>query len=231
MKKNLFPAIFVFLGLSIAMSSIVNSATSVTPIPGVPKGVNKFLDQTDINRFIQKGLKVHTGNIPPKFDGTYFLDKMTVTYDSGNWVGAYPIGHQIEPYTYTFSNQTSAGQIDLSYESPEANDKGIGKGSYISGGDNCFTIYMEKKGEQDGCRYQGAVVFSGCVVPNGLKNVTGSYTMKNKGKNPSCENLMPVSYLRIYKKEGGLARKLKPGENPFGEVEEESEPSEESPQD
>lgn len=228
MKKNLFSAVFVFLGLSITMGSTANSATSATPIPGVPKGVNKFLDQTDINRLVQKGLKVYIGNIPPKFDGTYLLDKMTVTYDSGGYDGAYPVGHQVPPYVYVFSNQTSAGQIDLSYESPEVNDKGIGKGSYLSGGDNCFTIYMEKKGAEGGCRYQGAVVFSGCVVSNGLKNVGGSYTMKNKEKTSACRQMAPVGALRIYKQEGGLARKLKPGENPFEEVEE---AEEESPQD
>ncbi|MBI5298904.1 MAG: hypothetical protein HY877_01200 [Deltaproteobacteria bacterium] len=231
MKKNLFPVTFVFCCLSLAMSFTVNSATSVTPIPGVPKGVNKFLDQTDINRLVHKGFKVYTGNVPPTLNGTYLLDKMTVTYDSGGYDGAYPIGHQIETYTYSFSNQHPAGQIDLSYESPDANDKGVGKGSYLSGADNCFTIYMEKKGEENGCHYQGAVVFSGCVVADGLKNVGGSYTMKNKEKTSACAEMMPVNAFRIYKKDGGLARKLKPGENPFGTVEEASESSEESPQD
>jgi hypothetical protein len=163
------------------------------PIANVPKEVNNFLVEDDLVKLQSKGFKVYKGATPPIVVGNYvFLAKVV---SDGNFPGAYPVGYELSRYIYSFKNQNGS-RIETAYNSYIENDDAKGAGSFISGSGNCFTVFNEKKGTDDGCSYASAELASGCVADGGISNFSLSYIAKSKSGS-NCEDLMPVGNFRV----------------------------------
>jgi hypothetical protein len=179
---------------------------SKPPIVGVPAGVNQFLDESDIAQIRAHGATIYTGTTPPNITGEYLLDSLTVLYDPGTWSGAYPVGHHINSYTYGFSNQKADGSINAHYNSVEIGDTANGLGAFISGENNCFSVFINQTGDSNECHYSSPQIISACMAPDGLKNFTNSYLPKEK-EGTGCDDLAPLGYLRVAEENDGLAEK------------------------
>lgn len=161
-------------------------------ISEVPSGVNNFLSARDINSLKTNKFPVYTGFNPPNLSGTYTFDNWTVKYDKMN---VFPAGKAINTCDYTFSNQTADGKVDVSYTCDS--DSGSGKGSFVSGANNCFSVYVDQTGNYMSCNYYMPAVISGCLDSVGIKDLQYAIVMKSKENTTSCkEQMMPVGNLR-----------------------------------
>lgn len=177
----------------VVVSETVAQKVIKNPIANVPKEVNNFLDEDDLVKLQSKGFKVYKGATPPMIVGNYvYLAKVV---SDGNFPGAYPVGYELSRYIYSFKNQNGS-RIETAYNSYIENDDAKGAGSFISGSGNCFTVFNEKKGVDDGCNYASAEIASGCLAEGGISNLSLSYIAKSKsGRN--CDDLMPVGNYRV----------------------------------
>jgi hypothetical protein len=179
---------------------------SKAEIAGVPHPVNQFLDESDIAKIRSHGVTIYTGTTPPDITGNYLLNSLSVLYDPGTWSGAYPVGYHIPSYVYGFSNQKADGSISAHYYSDEIDDTANGLGAFISGENNCFTVFINQVGDTNDCHYSSPQIISACMAPTGIKNFTNSYLPKEKDGS-GCDELAPIGYLRIAEESDGLAEK------------------------
>ena len=173
-------------------------------IDGIPAGVYEFLNREDIAALEGSDFPVYRGSEAPKLEGKFRLNSLKIKFDKRN---AQPAGRSLDPYVYTFSDQKDDGtiQVDLLSEVPQ-NDTGKAENSYVSGSNNCFTIYMDQKGISKNCSYQMPALLSGCLSDAGIQNPQEIFIMKTK----SCDDtvLMPVGNIRINIEQDGLGESL-----------------------
>jgi hypothetical protein len=163
-------------------------------IENVPTAVNTFLDQSIIDELAANGFITYTGTTPPTIEGKYAVNAAKIIYDKNNeWTG-----RTLDNYFYTFSGQTTKGVITLTSSSQGANDSGSGNGGFISGKNNCFTVYVDLKGKQDTCDYDMPTLVSGCVKGNTIEKWNYALLMKSHTDNTTCNNEMTaVGNVRI----------------------------------
>lgn len=207
-KKTIILTVFALgILLLILGGSIKFNIFSGNKIQGVPKEVNQFLNNQDVQKHIEQDFTIYRGDNPPNIEGSYLLNNLTLVYDPQTWKNTYPIGYVIAPYIYRFSNQTLEGKIDFSYSSNEVDDKAEGLQGFISGENNCFTVFINQQGEYIDCNYNQPKLFSACIVNNKLTQVQDSWFLKYK-KGASCEeHVMPLGYLRIYEEKDGTGER------------------------
>lgn len=168
-------------------------------IADVPDDVNDFLDQADLDALEDAGMTIYKGDNPPNIEGGYLLDSLVITYDE---IGME--GYSIAPYTMTYYDQTTAGDIKNDYESPQVGDYGNGIGGFISGDDGCFTVYLDIEGNANGCDYGLPAIHSGCLNTSGIADFDWGFIMKWK-QGTNCEALMPEEAVRIINESDDLA--------------------------
>ena len=158
----------------------------------VPQQVSSFLAQSDLDELNKSNFSVNPGFNPPNIEGTFRIDKWTVKSDK---MGIYPVGKLIDTCDYTFSNQSSEGDLSVGYEC--TNDIGTGTGGFISGNNSCFTIYINQSGTYLSCNYSMPAIITGCIDDIGLTELQYAVVMKSKDNTQACEdNMMPVGNIR-----------------------------------
>lgn len=184
----------------------IKSLLGFNNIRGVPKEVNQFLQLQDVKKLSEQGFTTYTGNNPPNIEGAYLSNDMTVTYDPGTVEGSYVVGDKMDPYTYTFSNQTANGTLGLHYIS--TNDQSEGTiDAFISGQNDCFTIYSDGQGQLGECKYVIPMLVSACVGKTGLTSFKEAILAKSK-EGPTCESeVMPIGYFRTFEEKDGSVEK------------------------
>lgn len=176
-------------------------------IKDVPDPVNEFLNKFDIEKYEKAGIKVYKGDNPPNIEGSYYFNSLVLFYDEP-WDEQGEIGDGIVNYNYKFYDQKSDGTINSSYTAESAPSEAVGIGAFISGNENCFTIFVDDKGRGFSCNTREARLISACKTDKGLEQVKDSFIMKEK-EGSDCNELMPVGNLRIITEDDGLADLIK----------------------
>lgn len=150
-------------------------------------------------------ITIHEGYNPPNVEGCYFIDPFACVYcaDYGN--GGYAPGDIVSSEYINLSNQNNM-MLTLDFEeiSYSGNSYSIGKGAFISGSGNDFTVYFNTEGESSGISTKIALVISGTKTSTGIKNLEYAFVMVEKGPDPSGI-LMEENVYRVFKDEDGLA--------------------------
>lgn len=175
-------------------------------IKDVPNPVNEFLNKFDIEKYKKAGIKIYTGDNPPNIEGNYYLNSLVLFYEEP-WDKQGDVGDGIVNYNYKFYDQKSDGTINSSYTAESLPSEAVGIGAFISGNDNCFTIFVDDKGKGYSCNTREARLISACKTDKGLEQIKDSFIMKEK-QGSDCEELMPVGNLRIITEDDGLAERI-----------------------
>lgn len=172
----------------------------------LPKEVKNTIPASYLDRMIEEGFMVNDGMTPPDITDRYLADKLRVVYDDG---GEYDL--RITDYVYTF-HSFQGSEIQVDYMS-NLDDSGEGIGSYISGEDDCFTVYSIFDGTIHGdCTYQGVELYSGCLVSEGIDEFQTAFVLTEQAA--ECEGrIMPNGDLRILEQRNGLVKRV-PFANP-----------------
>jgi len=174
--------------------------TCESAIPGVPTGVNQFLDLADFDAILQTGMQIHTGLSPPQIAGTYIISSPQITFDDQ---GA---NLPIIPYEWSFRNQDLDGTLLVDFRSQDGSDRATGVGGFVSGANNCFSVFVAFEGSIRGCDYITPNIVTGCLEANGIREWTLGFLMKSK-VGSTCNQLVPVGHRRVVRERDGFAER------------------------
>lgn len=183
-----------------------NQEQTKEEIENVPNPVNEFLSSNDIEEYEKAGMKVYTGNNPPNIEGLYASDSLVIFYDKP-FKDAAPVGTEVSSYNHQFYDQKSDGTIKLKRISLEGGDEAEGVGGFISGDNDCFSIFVNVKDQSDQCSSDQATIYSACKVEAGLEGLQAGFILK-KQMGSGCGVVVPVGHLRIITEDDSLAERI-----------------------
>jgi hypothetical protein len=156
----------------------------------------------------QLEIVIHKGNTPPDVQGSYRIDPFRCT--KSNFDDGY-LGVNLGTATLILSNQNTANlSVDFKnftlYSYEAQNETWEGKGSFISGEGNKFSILLHSNGELDygthTAKYQNLIILSGELdVENnkikGIKNLQMASIMSDDYKDP-YNTLISIGQGRLF---------------------------------
>lgn len=196
---------FIILGLTACSSNDSNEEENIVP---EKNSYEYYVNATMQQAIDDLGIRIHKGLTPPNVEGVYTIDPFRCTMS--NFTDGY-LGVNLGASTLTLSNQNTAKlSIDFrnytiySYEPKTENWQG--KGSFISGEGNKFSILLHSNGELDKgsyiAKYQNLIILSGelDVVNNqikGIKNVQLASIMSDDYGDPHT-TLIEIGQGRLF---------------------------------
>ncbi|MDO8619673.1 MAG: hypothetical protein Q7R49_07140 [Candidatus Daviesbacteria bacterium] len=183
-------------------TKIITDTKTEAPKPSqdFPDPVSSILDKADMEKVEAAGMTIYKGDTPPNIEGSYQFDSLVVTYDSESQV----LGREVKTDQYQYYDQRD-GAVKIIYNDKKIYD-GVSKPKgYISGKDQCFTIFLETKNEPEECGTREVELTSACRVDKGLGQVKRVGILKNKGT--ACD-LIRVDSFRIVSETDGVAEQI-----------------------
>lgn len=166
---------------------------------GKPK-INEVVP-TEMQEKIKGYMPIYNGSTPPNVMGTYLCSPMLLIGSSisGDLDGNTKYADDL----FKFSNQNFTNNT-LDYDSRQGTSVDSGRGYFISGSGDNFTVFFNTTGTSSGIYNEAATVISGTKTAQGIKNYTYAFVLTKKGSDPE-EILVPVGTFRVFKDEDGLA--------------------------
>lgn len=165
----------------------------------------------DIRKEIEPYIPLYEGKNPPNINGTYLIEPTELVYDSGD---SYKPGFdKFFPFYIKFSNQNpNNNTLDCQqkefYEGKRYGES-EGKGVYISGEGNNFTVYFDSTGESFFDEYsvvtKQADIISGKKTDDGIKDIRHVLIVLEKGSDPK-NKVMKVGKFRVFKDGDEMAK-------------------------
>lgn len=175
------------------------------PTVGFSEEIQKIVPQKIIDDLRSRGMVIFEGTIPPTVSGSYLAApfRLLSPYAPED---PYAKGKVITSYSYTFYGQSSGNAISYDFTN-NSTDKGTGKGAFIAGNGNSFTIFSEDQGIFVNTPYKNITVISGELTPGGIKNFQYAFVIKEKTGDDNDSQLIPVNTGRIWIDGDQLAEK------------------------
>ena len=190
--------------------SIVSNASNGTQyITVVGKAGNESEER--LNQVIPEELRdrmddyipIYDGSNPPNIEGEYIISPMEMTYDSD---GDYETGHEFLDTYIKFFNQDMINNT-LDYQEKEGSQEAVGKGCFISGEGNKFSVFFNTEGitrYSYDINYKTALVISGIKTDYGIEDLYYAFVMVDKDSDPS-HYIMEVGDFRVFRDGDGLS--------------------------
>ncbi len=178
-----------------------NIKTNTTPhkqtvdVRKVPPEVKSFLSDENLQKMDEAGMNIYTGNNPPNIEGTYVFKDVVIKYD--------PKGENFPllTYYYTFKDQ-SDNTVNYSSRSEKDNKGEVhltkGKGVFISGESNCFSVYLDNDDTIGECKHKSGEIFSACKDKKGLVEMDQGTLWTYRGDKCPEDEYVPAGYIRIF---------------------------------
>lgn len=172
---------------------IIEEANKPSEEDKIPSQVKSFLSDENIKKLEGGGMKIYTGDKPPIVEGSYRFEQIVFKYD--------PKGEDfiIAPYHLTFQNQKTDNTLTFSRKTEEAIEGpgyGEGKGVFISGEGNCFSVYLDNSSKTSHCKYKSVEIISACKAGGGLTNMDWGVLWTDK--EGDCPKEVTPGYMRIF---------------------------------
>lgn len=195
----------IFLGATACSSN--DSDEKQTDSPEI-KLYEYYVDSKMQKSIDQLGITIHKGDTPPNVEGIYTIDPFRCTMSNFN-DGS--LGVTFGASTLTLSNQNTVNlSVDFKNFTIYTNDAQYetweGKGSFISGQGNKFSILLHSDGELDKgtfvAKYQNLIILSGELdlqdnKIKGIKNVQLASIMSDDYKDPH-KTLVAIGQGRLF---------------------------------
>jgi hypothetical protein len=204
--KNLMKSTLIFGLLVFAIGC--GKKETVDPTKGFSEQIQKIVPQSILDSLQKKGLVINQGTVPPSLEGIFLcsLNELVSNYGAGD---SYKTGDLFADYKYKIYEQsTDKLTIKLDYKGIGTSDNGIGKGSFVSGNGNFFTIFSETSGTSGSLiTYKALDIYSGEMTSTGIKNFQKGFVLTDKTNDPNNTSLIAVGKGRVFKDKDGLAEK------------------------
>ncbi|MFW5740056.1 MAG: hypothetical protein ACOC1F_06790 [Myxococcota bacterium] len=164
------------------------------------------------------GFEFHDGITPPRIDGRYLADSLTILFDEETGfeddgtadAGASGLGFEatteVFSYYYGFELDEATPALTFRYQATGDyyhQDDGVGPAS-LTGEGNCFTVCAKTESYSGDCDYKARQVVSACITDAGLTEFEHAYLLASKS--PSCSRLLRVGSRRLMGETDGLAK-------------------------
>lgn len=173
--------------------------------PSIQYEISNIITPEKIQEIKDSGFEVYEGNTPPNIEGIYVSSPhILMRPHVGDY---YRQGHRWPDARYRITAQRN-GIGTLDFKSMDGSENASGNSICITGSGNKFTIYSKMGGTTNGVPIQTAVVFSGEVTNEGIKNLKSSYILTWKQGDTSDSKVMPVGQWRISGDKDGLSERI-----------------------
>ena len=179
-----------------------NTKVNTTPhkqtvdVTKVPSEIKTFLSDENLQKMDEAGMNIYTGNNPPNIEGTYVFKDVVIKYDPNG--DNFPL----TTYYYTFKDQKGNNTVNFSHRSEKTSEGEIslakGKGVFISGESNCFSVYIDNNDLIGKCESRSAQIISACKDKRGLVDMDQGTLWTYMGDECSKEKYVPAGYIRIF---------------------------------
>ena len=168
------------------------------PTKGFTTKIQNIIPQTVIEDLRSKGMTINEGKVPPKLltNSAYLASPYEMLSPYGP-EDSWQKGKIINDYKYQFYDQTDAGDIKYDFTN-NASDKGNGKGAFIAGNANKFTIFSQDEGVASSVPYKTLAVISGELTATGIKDFQYAFVMKEKTGDNDNKTLIGVGKARVW---------------------------------
>ena len=152
-------------------------------------------------------MPIHNGINPPVIEGQYVVSPNILVYSTHG----FSPGDKFADYYVMFYNQDIINNT-LDFRAAEKFDdgssSGTGTGAFISGEGNDFSVFFNVDEETVYSDYtiytKKAVIISGTMTDNGIKDLYHAFVMLEKSGDPKS-HLVPVGTYRVFKDKDGLS--------------------------
>ena len=152
-------------------------------------------------------MPIHNGINPPVIEGQYVVSPNILVYSTHG----FSPGDKFADYYVMFYNQDIINNT-LDFRAAEKFDdgssSGTGTGAFISGEGNDFSVFFNVDEETVYSDYtiytKKAVIISGTMTDNGIKDLYHAFVMLEKSSDPKS-HLVPVGTYRVFKDKDGLS--------------------------
>lgn len=173
--------------------------------------INPWGESTDIETTVppeildemKPYITIYSGNTPPNIENTYFIDPMVTVYCQDEDEGGFKKGDIVSSMYIKFANQNNTAKT-IGYAGRSGDQISDGKGAFISGSGNNFTIYLDTEGTSSGIYTKTALVISGTKTSTGIQGIRYAFVMVEKGDDPDSE-LMDEGVFRVFEDSDGMA--------------------------
>jgi len=170
-----------------------------------PAEVEGFLDAVDLDALSHIGLTVHPGGEPPNLDGSYRFDTLVIRHDDG---APHASGTPVDPLVFHFLDQDAEGRLRVAFEVEGGATAGAGDGAFISGGSDCFSVFVDSATDSGNCRVAAPMVLSGCVSGRDISDFEWALIFKDRSGGVDCRSVPDEGLRRLIAQDGGLGRRL-----------------------
>ncbi|QHV93950.1 hypothetical protein [Spirosoma endbachense] len=199
-------ALLALFALSILFDSCKKSDAPDDPTKGFTTQIQNIVPTTIIDDLRTRGMTINEGKVPPALAGTIIVASPWELLSPYGTEDSWQKGKVIADYKYKFYEQTTDGKIKYDYKN-DGSDTGSGKGAFISGNGNSFTIFSEDIGVSKTINYKTITVMSGEITDAGIKNFQYAFVLKEKTNDDNNSALIPVGKGRIWIDSDKLATK------------------------
>jgi len=193
MKNTIF-----FLLLALVLGSCCKEYPELVP------GQN-FIPDDILKAIEDNGQVIYNGYTPPNLEGKYFISPQVLV--NSNFDDPYLPGHVFTNTTIEFS-EFNQQDLTIKITITEGNLTGVGYGSFISGQDNNFTVYVKVEAKDSkGHQLLQTEVYSGTLEATGIRNLQRSLFMVDDHGDPNNEYI-GNGQGRLAKDSDGFSEKL-----------------------
>ncbi|GAB3313724.1 hypothetical protein GCM10027299_00990 [Larkinella ripae] len=194
-----------FLKIALFLS-VIACKKDTEPTSGLSAKIQTIVPQATLNDLKAKGISINEGSSPPNIEGVYEISpkRLLSPYSEKD---SYRKGRIISNYKYRFYQQ-QGDVVQVDFKSAASSDTGTGKGGFLSGSGNKFTLFLEVSGIDGGIAYKSLDVISGEVSPGGIVNFQAGETLTQKTGDDRDTQLIPVNQARIWEDGDQLAKKI-----------------------
>lgn len=180
--KNLKLASLLFLFVMITIScSDDDETTTSDQFDGSIESIEDFFNSDIIDSLNELGFTFNTGNNPPTIDGEFLaspfiLQNSTVIGDVN--------GHLFNDYLINFFDQ-NLENLTLNFTSQNGNQSSEGFGSFVSGSNNSFSVFLKANSSLQGQTAKFAYAISGEMTSTGITNFQFANLMLDDNGDPA----------------------------------------------
>ncbi len=173
------------------------------PFTGSVSDIEALLGSGNYQIITQSGFKVYTGDNPPRVNGQYVIDEARLKASTvpGDQVNQYFL-----PYNISYSN-FNLDALTVDFKGKQGGQSDEGKGIFISGDSKFFTSIRVNVSTYNFEDAKSAVLISGKLTDQGIKDCQFMYIMVDNYGNPSGQWIEEGSYRIIYDVDG-MAEKI-----------------------
>lgn len=173
---------------------------------GSLRSIEDFYTPELVRAMDSLGFTINTGNKPPEIEGVYDFSPVILQASS---VPGDILNSAFLDYEITFSNQNN-GKLTIDYYGDQGAQIDDGAGSFISGKDNTFSVFLIVSSEINSYPADSAIALSGKMTDEGITDIQLAFFMLDNKGNPGG-NIIHNNTGRIFYDSDGLSEKITVG--------------------